>query len=216
MTPPRTPPSPARPPATPAPGPPTVLVMGVRAVLLTGSLALLVTGCAGPEGSTAGPVAVTSPAPVTAASGSYNGTDLAWIQLMIPMNEQLLPVLALAGERSSDQAVRELMARIRDGHREELAALRDLFARTGLPDSKPHAGHDMPGLVSEAKLASLAGSTGPAFEQRWRELLREHLDQCASLARSEQKSGVDTATKELARRIEQSATTHRQALDQIA
>jgi uncharacterized protein (DUF305 family) len=186
-------------------------------VAVAGTLsAVLVTGCAGSASPRTEPPPATSAGSAVVTAGSrFNGTDLAWIQLMIPMNEQLLPVLALADERSPDPAVAALTARIRDGHWEELALLRELFAATGLPDGNPHAGHDMPGLVNEAKLAALAGSSGPDFDRRWRDTLREHLDQRASLAKSEQQSGVDTDTKDLARRIQQTATTHRTALDTL-
>jgi uncharacterized protein (DUF305 family) len=183
-----------------------------RSAVTAALLATLVAGC----GSTAPPADPAGPPPVAVtASSSFNGTDLAWIQLMIPMNQQQLPVLRLAADRNGDPAVRQLTAQIRDSHQRELAELRALFARTGLPDDNPHAGHDMPGLVNEAKLASLSATSGPEFEKRWRELLREHLDQRASLARSEQQSGVDPEATELAHRIEQAAVAHRQALDQL-
>ena len=187
-------------------------VAGWRAAAVGLSLAVLVAGCGS---TTAPPAAVSSPPVVVTASSSFNGTDLAWIQLMIPMNQQQLPVLELAGQRNGAPAVRELTERIRDSHQQELAQLRALFGRTGLPDDNPHAGHDMPGLVNEAKLASLTAASGAEFETRWRELLREHLDQRASLAKSEQQSGVDPEAKALAQRIEQAATAHRQALDQL-
>ncbi|KOX24833.1 hypothetical protein ADK67_17550 [Saccharothrix sp. NRRL B-16348] len=131
-----------------------------------------------------------APAPPPAAS-PFNATDTAWIQLMIPMNEQLLPALALAPPELAPFA-----AELEVSHERELAQLKRLRARAGLSDENPHAGHEMPGLVSEADLAGLRlDPTGlPAT-------LREHLAQSALLARGEQDSGADQETRDLAASI---------------
>lgn len=131
-------------------------------------------------------VACSSPEPVT--SSPFNTTDTAWIQLMVPMNEQLLPALDLV-----PPALAAFAADLRASHEQELVALKRLRARAGLPDANPHVGHQMPGLVSEADLAALRldPSGLPAK-------LREHLEQSALLARGEQDSGADQETRELA------------------
>ncbi|MCC8250262.1 DUF305 domain-containing protein [Saccharothrix luteola] len=131
-----------------------------------------------------------APAPAPAAS-PFNATDTAWIQLMIPMNEQLLPALALAPPELAAFA-----AEVEQSHERELAQLKRLRERAGLSDDNPHAGHQMPGLVSEADLAGLRldPSGLPAK-------LREHLEQSALLARGEQDSGADQETRDLAASI---------------
>ncbi|MEU4762246.1 DUF305 domain-containing protein [Actinosynnema sp. NPDC023794] len=131
-----------------------------------------------------------TPAPPAAAS-PFNATDTAWIQLMIPMNEQLLPALALA-----PPALAPFAAEVKESHERELAQLKRLRERAGLSDDNPHAGHQMPGLVSEADLAGLRldPSGLPAK-------LREHLEQSALLARGEQDSGADRETRDLAASI---------------
>ena len=66
---------------------------------------------------------------------SFNATDLAWIELMIPMDDQLLRVLGMAEKQASDPAVRTfatqvasrppdradhvIATRTRSGHRSE-------------------------------------------------------------------------------------------------
>ncbi|MGW6443407.1 DUF305 domain-containing protein [Lentzea sp. NPDC055074] len=143
---------------------------------------LLLAGCA------------TAPAPPPAPVSPFNATDTAWVQLMIPMNEQLLPALDAA-----PPALAEFAAALRTSHTAELVHLRQLRDRAGLPDTNLHAGHQMPGLVSEADL--LAIRTDPSSLAK---KLHEHLDQTAELARSEQESGTDAATKEFAASVESS------------
>ena len=147
------------------------------------TLLLVLTACAS--------VPAPAPPPESASSSPFNATDTAWIQLMIPMNEQLLPALTLAPPELTAFAV-ELKA----SHEQELARLKQLRERAGLSADNPHAGHQMPGLVSEADLAGLRldPSGLPAK-------LREHLEQSALLARGEQDSGKDQETRDLAASI---------------
>jgi hypothetical protein len=132
-----------------------------------------------------------APAPAPVSPSPFNATDTAWIQLMIPMNEQLLPALDLAPPELAPFA-----AELRVSHEQELGRLRRLRERAGLSGDNPHAGHQMPGLLSEADLAGLRldPSGLPAK-------LREHLDQSALLARGEQDSGADRETRDLAASI---------------
>jgi predicted outer membrane protein len=137
-------------------------------------------------------LAACAPAPVPAPAASpFNSTDTAWIQLMIPMNEQLLPALALAPPELAPFA-----AELKASHEQELGQLRRLRERAGLSDENPHAGHQMPGLVSEADLAGLRLDPAGLPAK-----LREHLEQSALLARGEQDSGADQETRDLAASI---------------
>ncbi|HUQ55078.1 hypothetical protein [Lentzea sp.] len=146
------------------------------------SALLLLSAC-----SAAPPGAPAAPSPVTS-------TDTAWVQLMIPMNEQLLPALDAAPAE-----LREFASELKASHSDELVQLRRLRDEAGLPDTNLHAGHQMPGLVSEADL--LVIRTDPAALVK---KLHEHLDQTAKLARSEQENGTDAATKSFAASVESS------------
>ncbi|MFD9699927.1 DUF305 domain-containing protein [Lentzea sp. NPDC059081] len=140
------------------------------------------------------------PAPPSASP--FNSTDTAWVQLMIPMNEQLLPALDVAPPQ-----LREFAAELRTSHTGELARLRELRDRAGLPDTNLHAGHQMPGLVSAADLLAIRSDPASLAKK-----LHEHLDQTAKLARSEQENGTDAATKSFAASIESS---RRRQLDRL-
>ncbi len=169
--------------------------------------------------------------PVT--SGSVNPTDVAWLQLMIPMDERVLPLLDLGASRGHAPAVGQLAGRLRAAHVAELARLRaalhatggqpatgllatDLpttgLPATGLPADNPHAGHDMPGMITAAELARLRTAEGPAFDTLFNGHLRAHLRQSRSVTRSEQISGADPGIKALAAAIERTRTTQLSAL----
>jgi uncharacterized protein (DUF305 family) len=160
------------------------------------ALVLAAAGCG--AGATAGPAPAASSAPATSAAV---GTDAAWLQLTIPMNEQALPLLDLAAERGTDPALRVNAARIVASHRAELVDLRYLRDRAGLPATNVHEGHDLPGMVLPEDLTAIDGRHGTDFDRAVAEALREHLEQGARLADAEHANGVDADTRQLAARI---------------
>ncbi|RCG24056.1 DUF305 domain-containing protein [Sphaerisporangium album] len=145
----------------------------------------------------------------------FNGTDVAWLQLMIPMDGQTLALLDLARARGTDPELKRLAARVKDSHTAELTGLRRLLARTGLPSTNPHEGHSMPGMVNAADLAELGRTAGAEFDRRFAERLREHLDQSVTVSRGEQASGLNRDTRRLAAAIERLRATQRADLDGV-
>ncbi|MDP9796594.1 uncharacterized protein (DUF305 family) [Catenuloplanes nepalensis] len=159
---------------------------------------MLAVGCSGPAPEAAPPP---PPSVSTTAEVTFNGTDVAWIQLMIPMTEQLVPLLEMASERAGDAPLRDLAARLRDTHRAEAGELRALLARTGLPDVNPHEGHNMPGMVTPEEVTALSQAQGAAFDEGFTTSLREYLAQVAMVSGSETEVGADLQTTALAARI---------------
>ncbi|GAA4227946.1 uncharacterized protein (DUF305 family) [Streptosporangium album] len=195
----------------------------VLTLLLVSGLAIgLVASCvahstAAVPGHRHGPPAVAATVPpattvTAAATGGFNATDTAWLQLMIPMDERTLPLLDLGTERGHDPAVRRLAARIREAHLAELQRLRETLGRTGLPPTNVHEGHDMPGMVTAADLTALRAATGPSFDRLFAGHLREHLDQSSAVARSEQTAGADGDTRALAAAVERTRAAQRDLL----
>ncbi len=164
-------------------------------------------------GATPLPTAATRPADlIPAPSGAAtptapavaptpNGTDVAWLQLLIAMNERLVPVLALAPGRAADPALARRAGAARASRTAELSALRDLATRVTLPAENPHAGHDMPGMATAAQRTALATASGAEFDRLFAGALQAHLDQAARLCAGEQKSGADPAFRALAASI---------------
>jgi len=148
------------------------------------------TAAAGPTGAAGDPV--------TGAAAGFNATDVAWLQLVIPMHEQLAPLLDLMAQRGGDPALRELALRLRATHDDELVRLKRLRDLTGLPAANVHAGHRMPGLLTAEDLAAIGRAAGPELDRRLLAAVREHVDQCTLLAEGEQASGADPEARSLA------------------
>jgi uncharacterized protein (DUF305 family) len=173
------------------------LAVAIAAVLA--AALVLVAGC----GAKAGPPAA-APAPAAVGSSEFGGTDLAWVELMIPMDEQLLPVLDLVRAKAADPGLVALAGELHGVYDTEIPGLRALSDRAGLPTDSPHKGHKMPGLVDADRLAALRAGTGADFERQAVDCLREHLDQLANLAGSEIANGTSPTVKALAEDVARS------------
>ncbi|MFJ5833634.1 DUF305 domain-containing protein [Streptomyces sp. NPDC093089] len=156
--------------------------------------ALVVTGCATRQ-------PVTGP-PRTAA---FNATDTAWIQLMIPMTERAHLLTTLAPTRTTDPTVANLASRTGTRLEHEQALLRALLELSGIPDTHPHEGHDMPGMVSLGTLTKARAATGREFDRLLTDGLRAHFAQSGTLCASEQASGSADEAKALAATVAGSA-----------
>ncbi|GAA3801215.1 hypothetical protein GCM10022226_21130 [Sphaerisporangium flaviroseum] len=172
----------------------------------------LITGCAaatpapGARPASGGTTATVPSAAAVTAPGGFGPTDIAWVELMIPMNEQTLRLLAMVPERSTDPGVERLASQIRTTHRAELVRLRQLLLRAGVPLTNPHKGHNMPGMVTADELRAIGETRGSAFDRLFTENMGEHLRQSALVSRGEQSSGTSEDTKALAATVERTRT----------
>ncbi|MFC9001431.1 DUF305 domain-containing protein [Streptomyces microflavus] len=139
-----------------------------------------------------------APSPTASPSASSTPTDAAWAQLMTPMNEKALALLTLAADRGTEPRLRAFATRLHSGQEAELGRLRPLLARMGLPDTDVHAGHDMPGMVTEADLEAAGAAEGGAFDRLFLTGIRDHLHHSAQVSRSEITAGARADAKQLA------------------
>jgi uncharacterized protein (DUF305 family) len=153
-----------------------------RLVLGAAVVALTMGGCA-----TAGP----------APASPFNPTDVAWLQLIVPMTENALSAARLAPDRASP-AVRAAADAVASPAERLLTRLKAARDRAGLPATDVHSGHRMPGMVTTADLVALRTGSGAEFDRRLVALLRAHAAQVVVLAKGEQTSGADAETKRLA------------------
>lgn len=189
-------------------------------------LAVALGGCAG---GTDAPATASSAAAASAGTGGRSGaqdaatpappvfstTDTAWLQLTVAMDERALAVLDLVHDRAADPAVVHLAAELTADHRDLLSRLRARLDVAGRPKANPHEGHDMPGMATAAQLAALGQASGAGFLRLFAEAMRAHLAQAVRLARAEQKSGTDPATKAIAVAIEKTRTTQQAQLERL-
>ncbi|MFF3420059.1 DUF305 domain-containing protein [Streptomyces sp. NPDC002698] len=144
------------------------------------------------------------PAADRPAPAAFNDTDTAWIQLMIPMDERASLLIDLAPARAGRPALagwaEEAGRRLKD----ELVDLRELLEVSGVPDTRPHEGHNMPGMVTLDTVRRARTVTGESFDRLFTESLRAHLVQVRMLCASERTSGSSERAKDLAAVIERS------------
>ncbi|WP_432824915.1 hypothetical protein [Dactylosporangium sp. CA-092794] len=176
-------------------------LLGV-AVVLVAALAVVVLW-ARPAHEPAGPPLV-SPPDGGLMSVSLNPTDLAYLQLMISLDNSALPLFDAMRDMPALQAVAASAA---DGHKGELVALRAALSAGGaLEDPSLHAGHDLPGIVLDADLAAIRDAPADQRPAKAVALLREHLTAAVSLSTSEGQNGFDPATKAAAAQIRDAHT----------
>ncbi|MGW2459397.1 DUF305 domain-containing protein [Streptomyces sp. NPDC001761] len=193
-----------------------------RATLLAAALlcALTVPGCTGSPQPSAPPASATTTAAPHAsahgagqnqggaatADGGLNATDIGWIQLMIALDDQAHHILRLARGRTADKGLLDWADDTAEGHRAELGTLRALLTKAGIPDDNPHAGHEMPGMVSARELRALETARGSRFDRLLRSALGEHLEQKRMLATSVRKADADPEVKRVALSVGTSAS----------
>ncbi|MER6599634.1 DUF305 domain-containing protein [Streptomyces parvus] len=157
-------------------------------LVMLGALALGgAAGCSPPPG-----------APPPTPTATSTATDVGWVQLMTPMNQQAVKLLTLAAARAAEPRVRDFAVRLRTGQEAELDRLRSLLTRMGLPGTDVHAGHDMPGMVTVRDLEAARAAEGPVFDRLVLVQIRDHLRQSAQVSRSEITSGGRADARELA------------------
>ncbi|MEV5967530.1 DUF305 domain-containing protein [Kribbella sp. NPDC051952] len=144
------------------------------------------------------------PPPAAATTQSeFNPTDAAWLELMIPMDEQFLGILALAPTHSANPAVRRLAAELTTAHRTELKQLVALRNQAGLPAGNPHQGHDMPGMMTQEEIVALSNLRGAPFDQILVREVKDHLAQSTLVTKSVKAAGRAPGVRKLATQIEQ-------------
>lgn len=177
--------------------------------LVAGILAacLVLPGC----GST---LAATSDAAETAPplAGTFNDTDVMFLQMAIPQHEQGIELAALAADRARDGGVRDLAAAVEATQTDELADmkgwLRDWDQPLAAdPDPHAHAGHGGMHATDPEVLATLRHTpAGPDFDRTFLNLFTGHQHGAVELARMEARAGKYPGATALADRIVDSRT----------
>jgi uncharacterized protein (DUF305 family) len=164
--------------------------------------------------------ACTTPAPQQAPpptriapSAIVFGTDIAWAQLTLALNQKALQYLSLVPERAADARLVALAQQLSAGHTDEDTKLDAFLRQIGAPTDNPHAGMAMPGMATAEQITAMAAARGDAFDKLFVTNLRAHLTQCQNLAHSMSQSGKHPDAIALATTIE---STRQQALTQLA
>ncbi|MEU5987426.1 DUF305 domain-containing protein [Spirillospora sp. NPDC047418] len=163
---------------------------------------LLVVQCGAGGSSSAGP------APAAARGGAgFNGTDVMFLQMMLPHQEQGVALVRLARRHPVRPEVRTLAAAIETTEVAEARQMQDRLRGWRRPlraDPGAHAAHGGMPQTTDAELTALGRTRPDRFERAFLNLLIAHQDDAVQLARLETGKGEDAWTKRLAQRVEKS------------
>ncbi len=155
--------------------------------------------------------AVSATATTAAADGSFDATARAFVELVIATDDQAVKLMDL-GARATSPALRQLAGDLGARRRGELATLRGILDTAGVSYVDNHAGHDMPGMPTEAELTALAAA-GAGFDAEFVRLVRAHLTESVTVAQSGTTSVGHEETRTAAESMARERAAALQALD---
>lgn len=181
--------------------------------LLLAAFLFLLAGCGVGVTETTG-VSLSAPPP----DGSYNDTDVMFLQMAVPQHQQGIEMAELAEERASRKDVRDLAAAIAATQSDELTEMEDWLTKWNQPvaydpDPNAHTGHGgMHGSDPAVLLVLRDTPAGPDFDARFLNLLTGHQLGAVELARLEEKDGKHPDARALADRMIKSRTAEVQQM----
>ncbi|MFC4059009.1 DUF305 domain-containing protein [Planomonospora corallina] len=184
--------------------------LALTAVTAAGAMTVL-TACGGDSGPMTGAHGMTggTPAPAATAaapqpSATFNDADVMFAQMMIPHHEQAVEMSELAATRAADPEVKELAQKIQGAQDPEITTMTGWLRAWGeatVPQGG-HAGHGMPGMMTEGDLAMLEEAEGAEFDRMFSQMMISHHKGAVEMARTEQAQGLNPEAVRLARTIE--------------
>jgi uncharacterized protein (DUF305 family) len=173
---------------------------------------LLAAGCGtapdAPAGGAAAPSTSTAAASASGTvSGTFNDTDVMFLQMLGPHHTQGIEIVKIGAERSTRAEIRTLAEAIRVTQAEEITRMSGWLKAWKQPataDAAAHAAHGgMPG-TSEKAIAALRAKNGAEFDREFLNTLIAHQDDAVQLARMETAGGTNAQAKTFAKQVDQS------------
>lgn len=139
----------------------------------------------------------------------FNATDVGFAQGMIPHHAQAIEMADMALAVSEDADVLRLAEAIKAAQGPEIEQLTSWLQAWGQPVPEASGQHDMDGMgsmmmsgmMSEADMERLAGSSGRDFDRMWLEMMVLHHEGAIEMAETEIADGEDAGAIDLARAI---------------
>lgn len=146
------------------------------------------------------------------AGASFNDADVQFAQMMIVHHQQAVEMADLAATRADDPEVKTLATAIKAAQQPEVDTMTEWLTSWKQPTAQP-GGHNMPGmgampgLMSEADMTTLKGSSAVDFDRQFARMMIAHHNGAIQMARDVQKNGNNPDVKRLAVMIEQTQTS---------
>lgn len=148
-----------------------------------------------------------------ASKGGFDATAQAFVELVIATDAQAVKLMDLGAARANDPALRRFTGELAVARRTESTGLHQILGAARIPYVDNHAGHDMPGMPTEAELTALPAAAD--FDGELARLVRAHLTESATVATSGATSITHDETKAVAEAIVRERATALRSLDAL-
>jgi uncharacterized protein (DUF305 family) len=110
-------------------------------------------------------------------TGKLTGSDIMFLQMMIPHHQQAVDISNLALSKSEDKELLALATIIRDGQADEIIQMKQWLKDAGAEIEMGHSmGDSMGGMLNDTDLALLKSANGSAFDRLWLQGMTGHHD----------------------------------------
>ena len=110
-------------------------------------------------------------------SSDLSGSDIMFLQMMIPHHQQAVDISELALTVSKDSELLALATDIRDGQSAEIIKMEKWLSDSNSNHGRGHSmGDSMGGMLSETELSDLKAATGKNFDLLWLKGMTVHHD----------------------------------------
>ncbi|MFH8974576.1 DUF305 domain-containing protein [Streptomyces sp. NPDC017890] len=130
---------------------------------------------------------------------SPNSADVSYARMMVQHHTQALEMTDLVPERAESGRVKALAERISAAQGPEITAMKGWLKSHG--EKETGGGHDhaaMPGMATEAQLATLRTAEGKAFDQLFLTLMITHHEGAITMATDVKSQGNNVQVEEMA------------------
>ncbi|MEU4424481.1 DUF305 domain-containing protein [Actinoplanes sp. NPDC024001] len=170
---------------------------------------LVLSACGGSDHSSSGSGmnhGEAAPSVAASAVGTFNDADVTFAQSMIPHHQQAVQMAAMAGGRAADSEVKALAGKIQQAQQPEIDTMTAWLTAWGKPAPMPSMGSgmehgSMPGMMSDADMATLMDAKGAAFDKHFLTMMVSHHEGAIDMAQQEVEQGSNPEAKALAQKI---------------
>lgn len=134
-------------------------------------------------------------------SASFNDTDVAFAQMMIPHHEQALEMARMADGRASDTEIKDIAGKIEKAQDPEIKKMNGWLKSWKQPTAmESMAGMEQggDGMMSDGDMDELKAMKGTEFDKMFAQMMIDHHNGAISTAKDEQKNGKSTEAMKMA------------------
>ncbi|MBW8737872.1 MAG: DUF305 domain-containing protein [Streptomyces turgidiscabies] len=161
----------------------------------TGGASVIAPGLPGEAAQTLSPEEAKAKLP----DDSPNSADISYARRMIEHHAQAIELTELVPQRAASASVKRLAERIAAAQRPEIASMQGWLKDNG-NDGKMtgHSHGAMPGMATEAQLATLRAAKGKAFDKLFLTLMITHHEGAVTMATEVKGQGNNPRVEEMA------------------